>query len=103
VSDREALLKQMAAEFPDSAMAHFSLGAFYLEAGRPVDAVKSLERATALQADYAAAWVALGDARHASGADAGAREAYAQARSHAVAQGHGSLAEEIDHRVASLG
>jgi predicted Zn-dependent protease len=103
VADREALLKQMATEFPDSAMAAFSLGAFYLEAGRVSDAVACLERATNLQPDYAAAWVALGDARAGSGEAQQARVAYAQARSHAVAQGHGSLAEEIDRKVASLG
>jgi uncharacterized protein HemY len=102
VADREALLKQMATEFPDSAMAAFSLGGLYLEMKRYSEAEGCLERATALQADYAAAWVALGDARAQLGLPDKARAAYAQARSHAVAQGHSSLAEEIDRKVGGL-
>jgi predicted Zn-dependent protease len=104
VSDagREQLFKQMVSGFPDSAMAHFSLGSFYLEQRRFAEAASSLQNATRLQADYAAAWVALGDAQAAAGVPGAAREAYAQARAHAVAQGHGNLAEEIDRKVAGL-
>lgn len=102
-AEREKLFQQMVAEFPDSAMAHFSLGGFYLEEKRYAEAMASLGEATRLQPDYAAAWVALGDAAGAAGNAARAREAYAAARAHAVAQGHGNLAEEIDRKVAGLG
>jgi predicted Zn-dependent protease len=102
VAGRDELLRQMAAEFPDSAMAHFSLGAFLLETKRYEDAVRSLERATQLQSDYAAAWVALGDAQAAAGAAQAARAAYAQGRMSALAQGHSGLAEEIDAKLAAI-
>jgi predicted Zn-dependent protease len=98
VSDRRALLEQMASEFPDSAMAQFSLGSFWLEGGDVLRAIPLLERATALQGDYAAAWVALGDARSAAGRAPEAKAAWAEAKRHALAQGHQSLAEEIDRK-----
>ncbi len=102
MSAREALFQKMVADFPESAMAHFSLGAYYLEQRQYGEAVASLVNATRLQADYAAAWVALGDAYGAAEDAAKAREAYAKARANAVAQGHSGLAEEIDRKVAAL-
>jgi len=101
--DREAMFRKMVADFPDSALGHFSLGAFLLETKRYGPAIASLVEATRLQPDYAAAWVALGDAAAAAGDAPRARGALAQARTLAVAQGHGSLAEDIDRRVAELG
>jgi predicted Zn-dependent protease len=103
MDDREKRLRQLAAEFPDSAMGHFSLGGYLVEVGRFAEAVESLERATRAQPDYAAAWVALGDARVSSGSAAEARVAYAEARKHAVAQGHQGLAEEIDLKAKAVG
>jgi predicted Zn-dependent protease len=99
---REALFQKMVADFPDSAMAHFSLGGFYMESRKWPEAIASLLNATRLQPDYAAAWVALGDAYAASADPSKAREAYGKARGSAFAQGHQGLAEEIDRKVAGL-
>ena len=103
MNPREAMFRKMVADFPDSAMAHFSLGGYYVETRQWAEAIASLGEATRLQADYAAAWIALGDARGASGDAGKAREAYGKARTAAVAQGHSGLAEEIDRKVAQLG
>ncbi|WP_224242352.1 tetratricopeptide repeat protein [Hyalangium gracile] len=94
--------KQMAAEFPDSPMAHFSLGKAYLERRQYAEAVKSLEAAVRLDASYAAALVSLGDAHVGAGQEAQAREVLGRARELALAQGHPGLAEEIDERLSEL-
>lgn len=94
--------KQMAAEFPDSPMAHFSLGKLYLERREYAEAVKSLEAATRLDPQYAAALVSLGDAYVGAGQGKQAREVLSQAREVALAQSHPSLAEEIDERLAEI-
>ena len=86
----EAQFKQMAAEFPDSPMAHFSLGKLYLERRRYAEAVEPWRRAVRIWIrSYAAALVSLGDAyAGAAGHKEPARAALEQARSAAVAQGH---------------
>jgi tetratricopeptide (TPR) repeat protein len=94
--------KQMAAEFPDSAMAQFSLGKAYLERRQYAEAVKSLEAAVRLDAQYAAAMVSLGDAYAGAGQAEQAREVLTRARGVALAQNHPGLAEEIDERLADL-
>jgi uncharacterized protein HemY len=94
--------KQMAAEFPDSPMAHFSLGKLYLERRQYAEAVQALEAAVRLDSSYAAALVSLGDAYAGAGRKEEAREVFSRARSTALAQSHGSLAEEIDERLADL-
>jgi Flp pilus assembly protein TadD len=94
--------KQMAAEFPDSPMAHFSLGKLYLERRQYADAVKSLEQAARLDPTYAAAMVSLGDAYVGAGQVEQAREVLTRARDTALAQKHSGLAEEIDERLADL-
>ena len=94
--------KQMAAEFPDSPMAHFSLGKAYLERRQYVEAAKSLEEAARLDPTYAAAIVSLGDAYVGAGQGDKARQALTRARELALAQGHPSLAEEIDERLSDL-
>lgn len=94
--------KQMAAEFPDSPMAHFSLGKLYLERRQYPEAVKCLEDATRLDPTYAAALVSLGDAYAGAGQVAQAREVLGRARQVALDQKHPSLAEEIDERLAEL-
>lgn len=94
--------KQMAAEFPDSPMAHFSLGKLYLERREYAEAVTALETAVRLDENYAAALVSLGDAYAGAGRTEEAREVLGRARSTALAQSHASLAEEIDERLAEL-
>jgi len=94
--------KQMAAEFPDSAMAQFSLGKAHLERREYAEAVKSLEAAVRLDPQYAAAMVSLGDAYAGAGQVAQAREVLTRAKEAALAQSHPGLAEEIDERLADL-
>ncbi|HZH03929.1 MAG TPA: tetratricopeptide repeat protein [Myxococcaceae bacterium] len=101
-SDREVKFRQMAAQFPDAPLAHFSLGKVLLEERRFAEAAGSLARATHLDAHFAAAWVSLGDAHAGAGQSEGARSAWSQARALALAQGHPELAEEIDERIAEL-
>ena len=60
-TERERQFEEMVAEFPDSPMAHFSLGKVYLEGRRYQDAARTLEEALRLDPDYAAAMVSLGD------------------------------------------
>lgn len=94
--------KQMAAEFPDAPMAHFSLGKAYLERRLYDEAIQSLETAVRLDTQYAAALVSLGDAYTGAGQTQKAREVLARARDTALAQNHASLAEEIDERLSGL-
>ena len=94
--------RKMAAEFPDSPMAHFSLGRALVEARRYAEAAQALEVATQLDPEYAAALVSLGDAYAGAGRTADARATLTRARDVALAQKHPSLAEEIDERLESL-
>lgn len=100
--DREAQFKEMVKEFPDSPMGHFSLGKFYVEQRRYAEAIASLEQATRLDPQYAAALVSLGDAYAGAGQVAKAKEALGRARATALGQNHASLAEEIDQRLEDL-
>ncbi|WP_095979584.1 tetratricopeptide repeat protein [Melittangium boletus] len=94
--------KKMAEQFPDTPMAHFSLGKALLEARRYAEAAASLETAVRLEPTYAAALVSLGDAYTGAGQTSKAREVLTRARDTALAQSHASLAEEIDERLAGL-
>lgn len=94
--------KQMAADFPDAPMAHFSLGKAYLEARRYAEAAQALEKAVRLDSQYAAAMVSLGDAYIGAGETEKAREVLTRARDTALGQSHASLAEEIDERLSGL-
>ena len=94
--------KQMAADFPDAPMAHFSLGKAYLERRQYAEAAQALETAVKLDASYAAAMVSLGDAYIGAGQTQKAREVLTRARDTALAQSHASLAEEIDERLSGL-
>lgn len=100
--DREARYQAMIAQFPDSPLGYFSLGRYYLEQARFADAAATLRRCTALDTQYAAALLSLGDALAGNGETEAAREAYARARAAALAQNHPTLADEIDERVADL-
>jgi uncharacterized protein HemY len=102
MSEREAEYRKMVEQFPDSPLGHFSLGRFLLEAGRYAEAAQVLGRANALQAEWAAALVALGDAQAGAGERAQAAQTWQKAREVALAQRHPSLAEEIDERLAEL-
>jgi predicted Zn-dependent protease len=101
-SEREAQFKALVAEFPDSPMGHFSLGKLYLEEGRYALSAAALTEAVRLDAGYAAAWVALGDA-HAGAGDTGAARA---AWDSALKTPHGkrdmSLQADLEQRINEL-
>jgi len=101
-SEREAQFRKLAADHPHSPMGHFSLGKLLLDERRYAEAVESLRAAVALQPDYAAALVSLGDALAGAGRKDEARQVLEGARATALAQSHPSLAEEIDERLADL-
>jgi len=101
-SEREAQFRKLVADHPESPMGHFSLGKLLLEERRYVEAVESLQKAVSLQAGYAAALVALGDALIGAGRRDEARSVLQQARATALGQNHPSLAEEIDERLGEL-
>ena len=101
-SEREAQFRKLAADHPDSPMVHFSLGKLLLDERRYAEAVESLRAAVSLQADYAAALVALGDALVGAGQREEARRVLEGARETAQAQKHPSLAEEIGERLDDL-
>jgi len=101
-TERERQFEEMVAEFPDSPMAHFSLGKVYLEGRRYQDAARTLEEALRLDPDYAAAMVSLGDAYSSLGEKEKARAVLERARKTALGQSHPSLAEEIDERLREL-
>ncbi|MCL2447757.1 MAG: tetratricopeptide repeat protein, partial [Polyangiaceae bacterium] len=68
-------------------------------AGRNTSAAAFAERATQEFADFAPAWVALGDARAARGERAGARDAYARA----LIAGRGAIDRAaIEKKIAAL-
>ncbi len=101
-SEREQQFLEMVREFPDSPMGHFSLGKFYLESARYLDAARALGEAVRLDANYAAAWVALGDAWNSAGDGAKAKEAWERA----LATPHGrkdtSLQADLEERISQL-
>ncbi len=101
-TDREAKFLKMATQFPGAPIAQFSLGKLYLEDGRHAQAAERLALAAKLDPQFAAAWVALGDAQAGAGEKEAAQRAWVRARELALAQGHPELAEEIDRRIKEL-
>lgn len=61
-ADTERQLIREAEQHPDSADAHYALGTFYFQAGRPDRAAPSFEHATKLAPSRALFWKALGAA-----------------------------------------
>ena len=102
MSDRETMFKQMVAEFPDSAMGHFSLGKYYLEEKRWAQSIAALERAVAIDGNYAAAWVALGDAHAGGGAPEKAREVWQKALQTPHGKRDQSLQADLEQRISEL-
>jgi len=96
------MLAQMVSDFPDSAMAQFSLGKFLLEERRYPESVATLEKAVSLDPDYAAAWVALGDVRAQLSDVVGAREAWERALKTPLGQRDASLQSDLEMRIAEL-
>jgi tetratricopeptide (TPR) repeat protein len=93
---------QMIKEFPDSPMGHFSLGKFLLEEKRYAESVLALEKAVALDAGYAAAWVALGDAHSGAGDSARAKASWERALETPHGKKDQSLQADLEQRMSEL-
>jgi uncharacterized protein HemY len=102
MNEQEERYRQQVRDFPDSPLPNFALGRHLLAEGRYAEAAVSLEAANALQKEWAAALVALGDAYRGAGRTEEAKSTLQKARQVALAQSHPSLAEEIDERLDQL-
>lgn len=100
--DREATFKQLISQFPDSPMGHFSLGRLYVDEKKWDEAAKALGEAVRLDPNYAAAWVALGDAHAGRGDKDGARQAWQQALETPHGKRDMSLQADLDQRIRDL-
>lgn len=102
MSDREAMFKQLVAEFPDSPMGHFSLGRLYVDEKRWPDAVAALGTAVKLDPTYAAAHVALGDAYAGLGDKAQAKAAWEAALATPLGKRDMSLQADLEQRIRDI-
>ncbi len=102
MSDRETQFRQLVAQFPDSPMGHFTLGRLLLDEQRWAEAATSLAEATRLDENYAAAWVALGDAQLGAGERDAAKTAWQRALATPHAQRDMSLQADLDARLRDL-
>ncbi len=101
-SEREQQFVEMVKEFPDSPMGHFSLGKFYLEASRYAEAAQALGEAVRLDPNYAAAWVALGDAWNGAGDAVKARHVWERALETPHGKKDASLQADLEERINQL-
>jgi len=62
IDERITQFEKMASDDPDNDMAHFSLGGAYLQADRPADAAKSLEKCIELNPEMSKAYQLAGEA-----------------------------------------
>jgi predicted Zn-dependent protease len=100
--DPETLYRTLIASEPESALPRFSLARLLVEAGRQGEAIEHLRFCVGKTADWAAAWLLLGDALAATGATEEAKQAYERCRVASVAQHHESLAEEAEEKAGAL-
>jgi predicted Zn-dependent protease len=102
MDEREAMFQSMVNEFPDSPMGHFSLGKYFLEKGRYAESAAALSKAVELDPGYAAAWVALGDARAGAGDNDGAKAAWHKALETPHGKKDMSLQGDLEQRINDL-
>jgi Tfp pilus assembly protein PilF len=91
IKNLEALLQRGA----DSAVLRLTLASRYLADGRATQAVEHAEAAVRLDAEYSAAWKALGAAYAAAGRAADARDAYRRGIEVAERRGDAQAAKEM--------
>lgn len=102
MNDREATFKQLVQQFPDSPMGHFSLGRLYVDEKRWVDAIEALNGAVKADPNYAAAFVALGDAHAGCGQKEEAKTAWARAIETPHGQRDASLQADLEQRIREI-
>jgi uncharacterized protein HemY len=100
--DPEALYRQLMAQDPGSTLPRFSLGKLCLERRRFTEAAELLRFCVERQADWASAWLLLGDALAGAGDGQAARDAYGRCIQLSNAQRHSSMAEEATEKLAAL-
>jgi len=101
-ADPEALYRQLMAQDPESTLPRFSLGKLCLEQRHFQESAELLRFCVSRQADWAAAWLLLGDALAGAEERNLAREAYERCRLLATAQHHESMAEEASEKSEGL-
>ncbi|MBL9038542.1 MAG: tetratricopeptide repeat protein [Archangium sp.] len=101
-ADREKMFRDMVREFPDSPMGHFSLGRYLLDEKRFAESVAALRDAVRVDATYAAAWVALGDACNGLGQKDEARTSWQRALETPHGRRDGSLQADLEQRLRDL-
>ena len=102
MSEREKQFKDLVSEFPDSAMAHFSLGRLYLDEKRFAEAITALGNAVKFDGNYAAAHVALGDAWAGQGDKTKAKEAWGLALETPHGKRDMSLQADLEQRIRDI-
>lgn len=100
--DPEAVYRQLIAQDAESTLPRFSLGRFCLEQRRFAEAAELLRFCVSRQADWASAWLLLGDAFAGLGEREAAREAFDRCIQLSNAQHHSSMAEESAEKIAAL-
>ena len=100
--DKEKQFLDLVARFPKNPMGHFSLGKLYLEQKRFSESVQALEKATAVDPTYAAAWVALGEAWAGLGNVEFAKACFSRALETPHGRRDASLAADIENRMRAL-
>jgi Tfp pilus assembly protein PilF len=93
--DLIANLEALLAKGNDAPSLRFALATRYLDAGDVAAAVRHAEAAVALDASYSAGWKVLGQARIASGDEAGAAETFRRGIEVAEARGDRQAAKEM--------
>ncbi len=101
-SEREAKFREMVQQFPDSPMGHFSLGRLCLDEKRYTESMESLKQAVRIDAGYAAAWVALGDAAAGLGEKAQAKQFWERALETPLGKRDASLQADLEARICEV-
>lgn len=102
MDEREQKYLDIIAQFPDSPLGHFSLGKYYVEIGRFQEAIAPLTHCVEADPQWAAAFLALGDAYGGVGNTEKAIATLEQARSTAHGKRDQSFIADIDERLEAL-
>jgi Fe-S cluster biosynthesis and repair protein YggX len=106
MSDTESRIeqfRQMTVADPNNELGHFSLGRAYLDAGRPADAIVSLEHALKLNPNLGRAYHLLGEAQIRSGAKTDAIDTLTRGVKVAASRGEALAKKEMAKLLQDLG